>query len=110
MREKDLNIGVLLDYYGELLGERKREVLGMYYNEDFSLAEISQLIGISRQGVRDIIKKSESELLFFEEKLGLMRRISALRSEAERASALCREAGGSDELALSIEKITELLQ
>ena len=66
MYEKNLNIGYLLDFYGDVLPERKRNVLDMYYNEDFSLAEISEEIGISRQGVRDIIKKAEEELCFFE--------------------------------------------
>ena len=74
MFEKNLNVGYLLDFYGDLLPERKRSVLEMYYDEDYSLAEIADEIGISRQGVRDCIKKGEEELLFFEEKLGLARR------------------------------------
>ena len=61
MFEKNLQIGYLLDFYGELLSERKHSVMEMYYNEDFSLAEIADEIGISRQGVRDIIKKSEDD-------------------------------------------------
>lgn len=110
MRVKDLNISVLLDYYGELLGDRKRDVLGMYYNEDFSLAEISQIIGISRQGVRDVIKKSEADLFFYEEKLGLLRRFSALREEVDRADILCKQNSVPVELSDSIRRITDLLQ
>ena len=74
MFEKDLNVGYLLDFYGELLSDRKRSVMDMYFNEDLSLAEIASELGISRQGARDIIKKSKEELLFFEEKLGLAER------------------------------------
>ena len=85
MFEKNLNLGYLLDFYGELLSERKRLVMDMYYNEDFSLAEIAAEIGISRQGARDIIKKSEEELLFYEEKLGLAKRF---REAGEHAAAL----------------------
>ena len=59
MFEKNMKLAYLLDFYGDILPERKRNVLDMYYNEDFSLAEISEEIGISRQGVRDIIKKAE---------------------------------------------------
>ena len=59
MFEKDLNISYLLDFYGDILPEKKRDVLTLYYNEDFSLSEIAEQIGISRQGVRDIIKKAE---------------------------------------------------
>ena len=91
MFEKNLKIGYLLDFYGELLPERKRSVMDMYYNEDLSLAEIAAEIGISRQGARDIIKKSEDELLFYEEKLGLAQRLKGVElcaSQLEQAAAL----------------------
>ena len=68
MFEKNLQIGYLLDFYGDVLSERKRSVMDMYYNEDLSLAEIAAEIGISRQGVRDLIKKSEEELFFYRER------------------------------------------
>lgn len=84
MFEKNLELGYLLDFYGELLSERKRTVMDMYYNEDLSLAEIASEIGISRQGARDIIKKCEEELFFFEEKLGLAQKMQdASRQAAE---------------------------
>ncbi|MBE6542717.1 MAG: DNA-binding protein [Ruminococcaceae bacterium] len=60
---------ILLDTYGVLLTDRKREILDYYYNEDYSLTEISELTGISRQGVRDSIKKSEEEIYALESKL-----------------------------------------
>lgn len=72
--EKDLNISFLLDFYGDVLSERKRTVLDYYYNDDLSLSEIADEIGISRQGVRELIKKAEEELHFYEEKLGLATR------------------------------------
>ena len=71
MFEKNLLIPCLLDIYGELLTDRKRELLDYYYEEDYSLSEISELTGISRQGVRDSIKKSSAELVEFESKLRL---------------------------------------
>jgi len=71
MRGKDLTISILLDAYGALLTERQRELVDLYYNEDLSLAEISENTGITRQGVRDGIKKSEVFLRECEEKLGL---------------------------------------
>ncbi len=74
MFEKDLNVSLLLDFYGDILSERKRFVLDCYYNDDLSLAEIAQEMGISRQGVRNLIKKAEEELHFYEEKLGLAKR------------------------------------
>ena len=80
MFEKNLNVGYLLDFYGDLLSERKRSVMDMYYNEDLSLAEIAAEIGISRQGARDIIKKSEDELFFYEERLGLAKRLKSVET------------------------------
>ncbi|MGN1048737.1 MAG: YlxM family DNA-binding protein [Eubacteriales bacterium] len=90
MFEKNLNIGYLLDFYGELLTDRKREVLDYYYNDDLSLSEIAEEIGISRQGVRDIIKKAEEELLFFEEKLHLAGRFSDAEKQIRRIEELVR--------------------
>lgn len=83
MFEKNLEIAFLLDFYGDVLSERKRTVLDYYYNMDFSLAEVAQEIGISRQGVRDLIKKAEEELLFYEEKLGLAKRFRTTQKSVE---------------------------
>ena len=81
--EKNLEINYLLDFYGDVLNDRKRTVLEMYYNDDYSLSEIADDIGISRQGVRDIIKKSEDELIYLEEKLGLYKKFKELEKSAE---------------------------
>ena len=91
MFEKNLELGYLLDFYGELLSERKRTVMDMYYNEDLSLAEVAAEIGISRQGARDIIKKSEEELLFFEEKLGLAQRLQSVSNQVNELKSLSCE-------------------
>ena len=93
---KDLEIGFLLDFYGEVLSERKRTVLDYYYNDDLSLAEIAEEIGISRQGVRELIKKAEEELRFYEEKLGLAERFRNTQASAERLLGLL-EAASTDE-------------
>lgn len=71
MFEKNMKIAYLLDFYGEALDEHVRSVMRAYYNDDLSLAEIALGEGISRQGVRHLIKKGEESLVFFEEKLGL---------------------------------------
>ena len=71
LHEKDLEIGLLLDFYGELLSESRREAAELYYNEDLSLAEIAEGAGITRQGVRDSIAKARVQLTEYEEKLGL---------------------------------------
>ena len=59
---KDLRITFLLDFYGDMLTEKQREVVECYYNEDLSLAEIAEEKGITRQGVRDGIKRAEQLL------------------------------------------------
>ena len=83
MFEKNLEINYLLDFYGEVLNDRRRTVLEMYYNDDYSLAEIAADIGISRQGVRDLIKKAEEELLYLEEKLGLFKKFRSIQKKAD---------------------------
>ena len=71
---KNFQIAELLDLYGMLLTDKQRETVEFYYNDDLSLGEIAENTGISRQGVRDSIKRSEGILYEAEEKLGLMRR------------------------------------
>jgi len=71
---KDLTIAMLHDFYGELLTEKQSRAIDLYYNEDLSLAEIAEPLGVSRQGVRDAIKRGEKQLLEYENKLGLITR------------------------------------
>lgn len=70
--EKNIQISLLFDYYGELLKSSGKTAIKLYYNEDLSLSEISDQMGITRQGVRDCIKRSEQRLFEFENKLGLL--------------------------------------
>ena len=71
---KDLSVSVLLDFYGDLLTPKRKDALDLYYNQDLSLAEIAEHMDISRQGVRDFIKRGEKQLFDFEGALGLVRR------------------------------------
>jgi predicted DNA-binding protein YlxM (UPF0122 family) len=82
--EKNLTVEFLLDFYGEVLPERTRGILAAYYGDDLSLAEIADGEGISRQGVRHILKKGEEELFFLEERLGLAARHRAAAEGAAR--------------------------
>ena len=75
---KDLSISILIDFYGELLTQKRYDVLDMYYNQDLSLSEIAEECGISRQGARDAIKHGEAQLYGLEEKLGLAERFSQI--------------------------------
>lgn len=71
MEEKIIYYGTLLELYGELLTDKQYSVIDKYYNMDLSLSEIAQEDKITRQAVRDNIKKAEEKLKFFESKLKL---------------------------------------
>ncbi len=109
MLEKKLNLVFLLDFYGEILPERKRNIMDLYYNEDFSLSEISDQIGISRQGVRDIIKKSEEELLFFEEKLGFAAKLLAIGEKTDALLSDAKKKGLPEEFSEELEALKKLI-
>ena len=79
MKNQTYRMTMLFDFYGELLTERQKEFFDLYYNEDLSLAEIAENAGISRQGVRDGIKRGEQILQEMEEKLQFAARLNALR-------------------------------
>ncbi len=100
MFEKNLMVGVLLDFYGDILTERKRQILDMYYNEDFSLSEIAEQIGISRQGVREMIVKAQEELLFYEENLGLAKKFTDAKVQLDKLTALAE----SENLSIAFKK------
>ncbi len=72
--EKNVKVSMLMSIYGKLLTEKQYEILDNYYNSDLSLSEIAENMNITRQAVRDIIKKGENKLFEFEEKLEIMKR------------------------------------
>ncbi len=76
---KNMKVALLLDFYGDLLTEKQRNSLDFYYNDDLSLGEIAANLGISRQGVRDNIKRAEAVLFQMEDKLGLAEKFSEIR-------------------------------
>ena len=113
MFQKDMKYSLLLDFYGDILSERKREIIELYYNEDLSLAEVSEITGISRQGVRDSVKKTESELMQLEEKLGLAKRFEDIGLQLSIAIETLKNAVNSreiskDEIEKAINIITDI--
>ncbi len=72
--DKHIEISMLVDIYGKLLTKKQYDVINDYYNNDLSLSEIAENNNISRQGVRDLIKKGESKLFEYEEKLNIMKK------------------------------------
>ncbi len=88
---KNLEISLLLDFYGDILTEKQRDVVELYYNEDLSLAEIAENEGITRQGVRDSIKRAEFQMLELEEKLGLAKKFRAISEGLESIRSAAQE-------------------
>ena len=74
MESTPLDRALLLDFYGELLTEKQKEYCDLHWNEDYSLAEIAELGGLSRQGVWDILRRAEATLRDMETKTGIVRR------------------------------------
>lgn len=72
--EKKIELGLLCDIYGNLLTEKQKEVISDYANQDLSLTEIAENNNITRQAVNDIVKKGETKLLEYEQKLGIMKK------------------------------------
>lgn len=91
---KNLALAGLFDQYAPLLGERHRTVFDLYYNQDLSLGEIAEMVGISRQGVRESIKKAEEELTAFEAGLHLSQRASEIERAAARLLTLAENDPG----------------
>lgn len=86
----------LMDFYGPLLTQNRREVMRLYCEEDMTLAEIAEQLEITRQGVSDAIKKARAQLEDYEKKLGLAARYRALGDEAQRCLDALNRVQGSD--------------
>lgn len=108
MEDPTVTRSLLFDFYGELLTDKQREYFDLHWNEDYSLAEIAELGGLSRQGVWDILRRADAILRQYEEKTGLVRRhldrmaeiavirreLSELLPESDRTRALLARLDG----------------
>lgn len=83
--EKTYQIAMLYDFYGELLTPRQKEVLQYYYEENYSLSETAEELGVSRQSIHDTIHKAEKALRNYEQKLGLVQRFRRTEADTEKA-------------------------
>ncbi|HRR75862.1 MAG TPA: sigma factor-like helix-turn-helix DNA-binding protein [Ruminococcus sp.] len=102
---KELKFVMLLDCYGDLLTDHQRSVMELYYCEDLSLAEIGSPLGITRQAVMGLIKRTEAILLNYEEKLGFAERLGKMRECFGRLEAA---AGSIDNDKLRNEIVQEI--
>ncbi len=85
---KDIEISILIDFYGEVLKGKQLEIMDCYYNQDLSLSEIADNIEITRQGVQDSIKRSKTFLYDMEKKLGYVKHFEELEHKAMKINEL----------------------
>jgi len=103
--EKRVELNRLLDFYGGLLTDHRREIMKMYLEEDLSLQEVADNMNITRQGVHDAIAKAQKQLEEYEAKLGLMKRYQFLqRALTECETALQEKTEDAFEKALKLIK------
>lgn len=103
--EKNLRFSILFEIYGNLLTKKQQEIFSLYYDEDLSLSEIAENCNITRQAVLDSIRKSEKNLIDFENKLEII-------SKKERIQGLINKINSQsdkNQLLITIESIKKLL-
>lgn len=112
---KNMEIALLFDFYGDMLTDKQRDMIDYYYNDDLSLAEIAENEGITRQGVRDSVKRAESQLLEMEDRLGLARRFNQMKGGFESIKVAANDIreynnryGGSREIEDCVVSIIDL--
>ena len=89
--DKNVRICLLFSFYRNMLTKRQIDCVDLYYNEDLSLAEISELLGITRQGVRDNIKRAENTMNDTEERLGLVSKFLGISEKLAKIDDIIRE-------------------
>ena len=109
--DKLLRCTLLYDFYGELLTEHQRQVYEDVVLNDYSCTEVAKEYDISRQGVHDMIKRTDKTLNEYEEKLHLVRKFMAVRENVNKINAIAKKITGEDnrEAVTQITHITETI-
>ena len=89
--EKIVEQGLLYDFYGELLTEHQKSIYEALVLEDYSLSEIAEMYGISRQGVHDLIKRCDKILLQYEKKLNLVHKFTLMKEMVSQIESLSKD-------------------
>ena len=107
--EKIVEQTLLYDFYGELLTEHQRRIYEDVVFNDYSLSEVAQELGISRQGVHDNLKRCSRILEDYENKLHLLEKFVSIREKIRRIHSLSQECDSMDkeELVSRIESISQ---
>lgn len=105
---KNMDFALLLEVYENMLTYKQRDVMELYYWEDLSLGEIAESGGITRQAVRDSIKRSEQSLSELENKLGFAERILKARENSDLIAALADESEELEQNSTVKEKLRKI--
>ena len=108
-----LHLTLLYDFYGELLTEKQKQVFDLHYQDDLSLSEIGEELSISRQAVRDQLKRTEKILMDYEQKLGLVARFQAQKKYVREMLDILQEMetdGLSEKRIRQLEKMKQIAE
>lgn len=108
-----LHLTLLYDFYGELLTEKQKQVFDLHYQDDLSLSEIGEELSISRQAVRDQLKRTEKILMVYEQKLGLVARFQAQKKSVREMLDILQEMetdGLSEKRIRQLEKMKQIAE
>ena len=106
--EKFVEQTLLYDFYGELLTERQQQVYESVVLEDFSLSEVAEELGISRQGVHDMIRRCSNTLEEYEKKLHLVEKFLCIKKQVQRISQIAEKYQDREITEISKEILEEL--
>ena len=104
---KNVEFSYLLDFYAPVLTDKQRDVTELYYYENLSLAEIADATGITRQGVRDAIKRSEEIIYDLEAKLGFAKWFSLTGKTLDSIEENAKEILSSNRSFIRSERVEE---
>ncbi len=114
MFEKIMEMSMLFDFYGQLLTSKQQEILQLYYEDNNTLAEIAENLGISRQAVHDTVRKAEKSLHDYEDALGLIGKFqeteTAINKINESIEAAMKEHREDRALMSELEKIKAIIE
>jgi len=112
MLEKLQKLILLYDFYGPLLTDRQKQAIELYYEADLGLSEVARQMGITRQGVYDLLKRTENTLEEYELKLRLVAKFQEERERIQRVyRMLCQADDGSQPwIREAIQVLAEVLE
>ena len=111
--EKKVEISFLLAFYGPLLTKHQQKVMHLSNDEDHSLSEIADELGVSRQGVHDTVSRGIKQLYHFEDKLGMFQRIQFMEGKIKSAIHSLNQSDSSPDyqssIRFAIQELNEIL-